>query len=118
MTAMDDRAVDAGALIAEVEGHLLIEATLGDGRLVAARFARQFGWLTDGQRVEVEERFVEEYVGLARASWRRAALRGVELRGEYEEVYGWLRRRLVLTFALGTAGLAAAAGLLVLSLAR
>ncbi|WP_407699930.1 hypothetical protein [Streptomyces liliiviolaceus] len=118
MTAMDDRAVDAGALVAEVEGHLLIEATLGDGRLAATRFARQFGWLTDGQRAALEERFVEEYVALARDSWRRTALRGAELRGEYEGVYRGLRRRLVLAVALGMAALVSAAGLLVLSLAR
>ncbi|PSM37410.1 hypothetical protein C6Y14_42285 [Streptomyces dioscori] len=112
---MDDRAVDAGALIAEVEGHLLIEATFGDGRLAAARFARQFGWLTEGQRAVLEERFVEEYVALARASWRWTARRGVELRGEYEGVYRGLRRRVILGAALGIAGLVATVGLLSLT---
>ncbi|WP_328499070.1 hypothetical protein OHS59_06055 [Streptomyces sp. NBC_00414] len=109
---MDGRPVDAGALINEVEGHLLIEATLGDGRLEAARFTRQFGWLTEGQRAEVEERFVGVYVGLARASWERTERRGVQLRGEYEEVYRGLRRRLVWGFLVGAATVFFAAVLL------
>jgi len=117
VTAMDDRPIDAGALINELEGHLLIEATWSEGRVEAVRFARQFGWLTDSQRAEVEERFGEEYVALARLSWRRTARRGAELRGEYEAVYRVLRQRLVVAFLLGMAGLFSA-GVLVVSVAR
>ena len=38
VTAMDERPVDAGVLINELEGHLLIEATLGEGRAEAGAF--------------------------------------------------------------------------------
>ncbi|MCZ4514382.1 hypothetical protein O3Q52_40895 [Streptomyces sp. ActVer] len=114
---MDERPVDTGALIHELEGHLLIEATRGEGRAEAGRFTRQFGWLTDSQRAEVEERFVEEYVSLARVSWRRTVQRGAELRGEYEEAYRALRRRLVAGWVFGM-GLLGGAGVLIVSLAR
>ena len=117
MTAMDERPVDAGALIHELEGHLLIEATRGEGRAEAGRFTRQFGWLTDSQRAEVEERFAEEYVSLARDSWRRTVQRGAELRGEYEEAYRVLRRRLVAVCLIGMALLISAV-VLAVSLAR
>jgi hypothetical protein len=114
---MDERPVDAGALINELEGHLLIEATLGEGRAEAGRFTRQFGWLTDSQRAEVEERFTEEYVSLARLSWQRTVQRGAELRGEYEEAYRVLRRRLLAVWVFGM-GLLSAAGVVVVSLVR
>ncbi|WRZ27320.1 hypothetical protein OG931_05940 [Streptomyces phaeochromogenes] len=117
MTAMDERPVDAGALIHELEGHLLIEATRGEGRAEAGRFTRQFGWLTDSQRAEVEERFAEEYVSLARLSWRRTVERGTELRGEYEEAYRVLRRRLLSVWLFGVA-LIGGAAVVVVSLAR
>ncbi|MFG2348939.1 hypothetical protein [Streptomyces phaeochromogenes] len=110
---MDERPVDAGALIHELEGHLLIEATRGEGRAEAGRFTRQFGWLTDSQRAEVEERFAEEYVSLARLSWRRTVQRGAELRGEYEEAYRVLRRRLVAGWVFGMVCLTAVAVLAV-----
>ncbi|MEU9191408.1 hypothetical protein AB0D14_44440 [Streptomyces sp. NPDC048484] len=114
---MDDRPIDPGALINELEGHLLIEATLGEGRCEAGRFTQQFGWLTDSQRGEIEERFVAEYVALARVSWERTARRGAELRSEYEEVYRALRRRLLAGFLFGTAVFVPAA-VLVVSIAR
>ncbi|MFC8662732.1 hypothetical protein [Streptomyces sp. NPDC057199] len=114
---MDERPVDAGALINELEGHLLIEATRGEGRAEAGLFTRQFGWLTDSQRVEVEERFAEAYVALAGVSWRRTVQRGAELRGEYEGAYRVLRRRLVAGWLVGM-GLLSAAGIVVLSLVR
>ncbi|MDQ0947613.1 hypothetical protein QFZ24_001536 [Streptomyces phaeochromogenes] len=117
MTAMDERPVDAGVLINELEGHLLIEATLGEGRAEAGRFSRQFGWLTDSQRAEVEERFAEEYVSLARDSWRRTVQRGAELRGEYEEAYRVLRRRLLSVWLFGVA-LISGAAVVVVSLVR
>ncbi|MEU9957747.1 hypothetical protein [Streptomyces sp. NPDC050982] len=117
MTAMDERPVDAGALIHELEGHLLIEATRGEGRAQAGLFSQQFGWLTDSQRAEVEERFAEEYVALAQVSWRRTVQRGAELRGEYEEAYRVLRRRLVAGWVFGM-GLLSATGVAVLSLVR
>jgi hypothetical protein len=113
VTAMDDRPVDAGALIAELEGHLLVEATLAEGRLEAGRFGRRFEWLTDSQREEVEERFAREYVSLVRLCWERTALRAGELRGEYEAAYRVLRRRLLATFLSGTAVLLSAAVLIV-----
>ncbi len=113
MTAMDDRPIDTGALINELEGHLLVEATLGEGRRAAGRFTRRFEWLTDSQRAEIEEGFAEQYVSLARDSWRRTARRAAHLRGEYEEVYRGLRRRLLAAFLCGTAVLVLAAALVV-----
>ncbi|WAU83525.1 hypothetical protein O1Q96_29820 [Streptomyces sp. Qhu-G9] len=113
MSAKGDQPVDVGSLINEVEGHLLIEATRGEGHAEASRFTRQFGWLTDSRRAEVEERFAEEYVSLARLSWQRTARRGAELRGEYEEAYRMLRQRLLAVWLSGMALLAAAAALVV-----
>ncbi|MFI6273751.1 hypothetical protein [Streptomyces sp. NPDC050988] len=110
---MDERPVDARALIDELEGHLLIEATRGEGRAEAGRFSRQFGWLTDSQRAEVEERFTEQYVSFARVSWRRTVRRGDELRGEYEEAYRTLSQRLLAVWLFGMACLTAVAVLAV-----
>ncbi|WP_369251520.1 hypothetical protein [Streptomyces sp. R41] len=109
MTAMDDRPLEAGALISELEGHLLIEATRAEGRAEAARFTRSLAWLTDSQREEVEARFQENYLALTRLSWERTAQRGRELRAEYEERYRSLRRRLCAGFLFGAALVLAAA---------
>ncbi|MGW3634635.1 hypothetical protein ACWD7F_31545 [Streptomyces sp. NPDC005122] len=106
MTAMDDRALDPRALISELEGHLLIEATRAEGRAEAARFARSLAWLTDTQRAEVEEAYADDHLALARRSWERTARRGRELRAEYEASYHALRRRLCAAFLLGAAALA------------
>lgn len=101
MTAMDDRPTDPRVLISELEGHLLIEATRAEGRTEAARFARSLPWLTDTQREEVEEAFARDHLALTRRSWERTALRGRELRAEYEAAYRALRRRLYTAFLLG-----------------
>ncbi|MER5410445.1 hypothetical protein [Streptomyces sp. NPDC002769] len=101
MTAMDDRPLDPRALISEVEGHLLIEASRAEGRAEAVRFARSLAWLTDTQREEVEESYVDDYLELTRRSWERTARRGRELRAEYEATYRALRLRLCTAFLLG-----------------
>ncbi|WP_393073856.1 hypothetical protein [Streptomyces sp. LN704] len=106
MTAMDDRPLDPGALVSELEGHLLIEATRAEGRAEAVRFARSLAWLTDTQREEVEEAYVDNHLALARRSWERTARRGRELRAEYEAAYHALRRRLCTTVLLGAVVLA------------
>lgn len=103
MTTMDDRPPAPRALINEVEGHLLIEATKAEGRAEAARLSRSLAWLTDTQRKELEERFTDTYLALTRRSWERTARRGRELRAEYEATYHALRRRLCAGFLLGTA---------------
>ncbi|GAA5706541.1 hypothetical protein SM007_24520 [Streptomyces avermitilis] len=110
---MTDRPVDARVLINQVEGHLLFQAALAEGRAEAARFARPLAWLTDRQREEVEARFTEQYLALARDSWERTAQRGAELRTEYEETYRALRRRVCAGILLGAACAAAAALLVV-----
>lgn len=102
MTAMDDRPA-AGALIRELEGHLLIAAARAESRAEAVRFARSLAWLTDSQREEVEARYAEAHLALARMSWERTARRGTELRAEYEERYRALRRRWCATALLGAA---------------
>ncbi|MEV0227288.1 hypothetical protein [Streptomyces sp. NPDC050704] len=117
MTAMDNRPIDAGALINALEGHLLIEATRSEGRVEADRFTGQFRWLTDTQRAEVEERYAEEYLALSRLSWQRTARRGRELRAEYEEAYRKLRRRVYAVCLLGIT-LCTSAAMLVASLGR
>ncbi|GGX96968.1 hypothetical protein [Streptomyces fructofermentans] len=116
MTAPDGPQDGAAALINELEGHLLIAAALGEGRAEAGRFAGRFDWLTDSRRAEVEERFAEEYMALARRSWRQTAHRAARLRGEYEEAYRVLRRRLLAVWLSAAAALLCAAALL-LSLA-
>jgi hypothetical protein len=103
MTAMDDRPLEAGALISELEGHLLIEAARAEGRAEAVRFTRSLAWLTDTQREEVEARYQETHLALTRRSWERTAQRGRELRVEYEQRYRSLRRRLCAGVLLGTA---------------
>jgi len=103
MTAMDHRPTAASALVGQVEGHLLIEATLAEGRAEAARFARRFTSLTDTERQEIEERYAAEHLALAQRSWQRTALRAREVRAEYEERYRLLRRRLWAGFLLGGA---------------
>ncbi|WP_329528233.1 hypothetical protein [Streptomyces sp. NBC_01462] len=101
MTAMDDRPLDPRTLVSELEGHLLIEAARAEGRAEAVRFARSLAWLTDTQREEVEEAYVDNHLALARRSWERTARRGRELRAEYEAAYHALRRRLCTAFLLG-----------------
>jgi hypothetical protein len=103
MTTMDDRPPAPRALINEVEGHLLIEATKAEGRSEAARFTHSLACLTDTQRAEVEECFADTYLTLTRRSWERTARRGRELRAEYEARYRALRRRLCAVFLLGAA---------------
>ncbi|MFJ1602267.1 hypothetical protein ACIOHS_02650 [Streptomyces sp. NPDC088253] len=103
MTTMDDRPPSPRALIDELEGHLLIEATKAEGRTESARFTHSLAWLTDTQREEVEEHFAATYLTLTRRSWQRTARRGRELRAEYEARYRALRRRLCAVFLLGAA---------------
>ncbi|MFF6996734.1 hypothetical protein ACFY93_17525 [Streptomyces sp. NPDC008313] len=100
---MDERPSGAGDLIRGLEGHLLIEAARSEGRAEAARFTREFDWLPDSRRAEVEERFTERYLALSRRSWQRTARRGAQLRAEYERAYRLLRRRLCACLLLGAA---------------
>ncbi|KAB2976374.1 hypothetical protein F8R89_32830 [Streptomyces sp. SS1-1] len=94
----------------DIEGHLLLAATRAEGRTAAERVCAPLDWLTRAQREEVERRFEEEYLTLARASWQRTAVRAGELREEYEAAYRALRRRLVLAWLLAcAAGIAALA---------
>ncbi|GGW45735.1 hypothetical protein GCM10010503_22880 [Streptomyces lucensis JCM 4490] len=101
-------------LVQEIEGHLLLAAAREEGRAAAARLTARLGWLTDTQRHELEGRFEEEYLALARASWRRTAERAEELRQDYAGRYRALRHRLVACCVLGCA-LLAATGLLALA---
>jgi len=107
---------DAQVLLTEIEGHLLVTAAREEGRTAAARFSAPFDWLTEAQREEVERRFETEYLALARVSWQHTADRAREVRGEYEEVYRGLRRRLLAGWLLACAAVVAA-GVLLLPLA-
>ncbi|MFF4504428.1 hypothetical protein [Streptomyces sp. NPDC001401] len=107
---------DAQMLLSEIEGHLLIAAAREEGRTAAARFSASFDWLTQAQREDVERRFETEYLVLARASWQRSAERARELRGEYEETYRGLRRRLLAGWLLACTAVTAV-GILLLPLA-
>ncbi|WP_247196844.1 hypothetical protein [Streptomyces sp. GESEQ-35] len=106
--------MDTRALINEIEGHLLIAATREQGRAAAARITAPLDWLTTGQREELERRFEAEYLLLARDAWQLTAVRAGRLRGEYEEAYRGLRRRLLAGCLLGWA-VVMATGVLVLS---
>ncbi|GAA3044898.1 hypothetical protein [Streptomyces glomeratus] len=106
---MTDRPVDASVLISEVEGHLLLQAAVSEGRAAAERLTGRLVWLTDTQREELEECFTQEYLALARRSWQHTARRGTELRAEYEYRYRALRRRLCTGWLLGAALCVAAA---------
>ncbi|MGY5057290.1 hypothetical protein ACWDFR_24980 [Streptomyces sp. 900105755] len=97
------------ALVAQVEGHLLLAATREEGRRAAAQLGDRFDWLTDSQRRDLEQHFETEYVTLARTAWQRTALRAETLRQEYEHRYRALRLRLVAGFVLACALLASTA---------
>ncbi|MFD4414961.1 hypothetical protein ACFVXA_22125 [Streptomyces sp. NPDC058246] len=114
---MDDRPIDTGTLINELEGHLLIEAARAEGRAEAVRFTRSLSWLTETQREEVEARFQESHLALTRRSWERTARRGRDMRAEYEERYRALRRRCCAGCLLGAALAVATVMLLTVSLA-
>jgi len=100
---------DAQVLLNEIEGHLLIAAAREEGRTAAARFGAGLDWLTQAQREDVERRFETEYLALSRASWQRSAERARVLRGEYEEAYRGLRRRLLAGWLLACAAVVAVA---------
>ncbi|MFJ8794376.1 hypothetical protein [Streptomyces sp. NPDC102462] len=117
MTATDDGAREARALVREIEGHLLLAAAREEGRMAAARLAGRLGWLTDTQREDLERQFEAEYLGLARACWQRTAERAEELRHAYEGRYRALRQRLLACFLLACA-VPSATLLLTLSTAR
>ncbi|MFF5139823.1 hypothetical protein ACFY6U_08840 [Streptomyces sp. NPDC013157] len=91
------------ALVAQVEGHLLLAATREEARRAAARLADRFGWLTDTQRADLERHFETAYVAMARRSWQRTAQRAETLRQEYEQRYRALRLRLVVGSVLACA---------------
>nr|WP_206209645.1 hypothetical protein [Streptomyces sp. SID10362] len=93
---------------------MLVAATRAEGRTAAARFTAPFDWLGDDRRREVEERFEAEYLVLARESWQRTAERAGRLRGEYEERYRALRRRLLAACLLGVCAVLGCAGVLLL----
>ncbi|MEU2618057.1 hypothetical protein ABZ642_07765 [Streptomyces sp. NPDC007157] len=88
------------ALVAQIEGHLLLAAAHEECRAAATRAADRLSWLTDSQRDDLERQFGAEYLELSRATWRRTAERGEELRREYEQRYRILRRRLMASFLL------------------
>ncbi|MEU8790479.1 hypothetical protein [Streptomyces sp. NPDC048643] len=90
---MDEPPTAAGALIRELEGHLLIAAARAEGHDEAVRFAGSLAWLTDSQRAEVEARFEEAHLALARLSWEHTVRRAGEVRAEYEARYRTLCRR-------------------------
>ncbi len=108
MTAMEERGI-----VGQIEGYLLVAATREEGRTAAERFCAPIPWLTEAQREEVERRFESEYLALARRSWRCTAERAEELRAEYEERYGALRRRLLAGWLLACAGVIVGVGLVV-----
>ncbi|MBW8793627.1 MAG: hypothetical protein JF597_08560 [Streptomyces sp.] len=86
------------ALVAQVEGHLLLAAARAEGRAAGVRVADRLGWLTDGQREDLQRQLESEYLALARLSWRRTAERAEELRLEYEQRYRTVRTRLLAGF--------------------
>lgn len=110
------RGEDARVLVNEVEGHLLIAAARRDGRAAAARFTASFDWLTGAQRDEIERCFEAEYLALTRSSWQHTAERARAVRGEYEEAYRGLRRRLVAGLLLACAAALAVTALVALLL--
>jgi hypothetical protein len=114
VTGRDSHPSTARVLINEIEGHLLVAAAREEGRTAAARFTAPFDWLSGHRRLEVEERFEAEYLALARGSWQRTAERAGQLRGEYEERYHTLRRRLLVGLLLGWCAVLGCIGVLVL----
>ncbi|MET9294210.1 hypothetical protein [Streptomyces sp. NPDC003077] len=90
--------------INEIEGYLLWEAEKEKVRARARDFSSGMPWLTDSQREEVERHYARDQLEVSRSYLRRIASRSGELRTEYEEVYRFLRRRLIAA-CLGTVAL-------------
>ncbi|MFG2965085.1 hypothetical protein ACGFZS_17580 [Streptomyces sp. NPDC048288] len=88
------------ALVAEIEGHLLLASAREECRAAGARVTNRLGWLTDSQREHLVSELETEYLALSRTSWHRTAERGEELRREYEARYRMLRQRLLAGFVL------------------
>ncbi|KUL34417.1 cytochrome C oxidase subunit I [Streptomyces sp. NRRL F-4489] len=99
----------------EVEGYLLWQARISEAEQRAREFVRPLEWLTTSQRVEIEQRYVDDSLHRAQRDLERIAARCRSLRTEYESRYRHLRHRcLALTLAT-CAGLGLLATLLYLA---
>ena len=114
MTGSNPHRTAARALVHEIEGHLLVAAAREEGRAAAARFSASLDLLMGHQLRQVEDRFEAEYLALTRASWQRTAERAGRLRGEYEERYRALRRRLLAGCLVGWCAVLGCVGTLIL----
>ncbi|MFF5455046.1 hypothetical protein ACFY40_28015 [Streptomyces sp. NPDC012950] len=99
--------VEAAAGIARLEGYLLARQVRVEATEAGAVFADRFPWLGPQERSEIAREFAREHLAVRRRMLRDAVARADELRREYGDRYGRLRRRL-LALALGAAGATAA----------
>ncbi|MCK7622827.1 cytochrome C oxidase subunit I [Streptomyces sp. RS10V-4] len=100
MSGTPGHRTDSERLGNEVEGYLLWQARVREAEQRAEEFVRPLEWLTTSQRVEIEQRYVEDSLRRARRDLERIAARCRSLRAEYEARYRQLRHRcLALTLA-------------------
>ncbi|MFE9450872.1 cytochrome C oxidase subunit I [Streptomyces sp. NPDC006739] len=102
MSDLPREEVEAAALVNEVEGYLLWQATITVAEQRAREFVQPMEWLTTAQRDEIEQRYVTDSLHRARQDLERIAARCRSLRAEYEQRYRTLRLRWVTyTLAVG-----------------
>ncbi|MFE5514237.1 hypothetical protein ACFQ9J_27260 [Streptomyces sp. NPDC056529] len=100
-------AVEAAEGIARLEGYLLARQVRAEATEAGAVFADRFPWLGPQERSQIAREFAREHLALRRRMLQDAVARAGELRHEYGDRYGRLRRRL-LALALGATGATAA----------
>lgn len=94
MRAGHPAAGEAARGINRIEGYLLAQAERDRARAEAEAFADRLPWLTAGERDEVVRLYAAERMELCRRVLHGVSDRCAELREEYTEHYGRLRRRL------------------------
>ncbi|MFF6832509.1 hypothetical protein ACFY84_11635 [Streptomyces sp. NPDC012438] len=99
---------EAAEGIARLEGYLLARQVRTEATEAGAVFADRFAWLGPQERSEIAREFAREHLAVRRRMLRDAVARADELRHEYDDRYGRLRRRL-LAVALGATGATAVA---------
>ncbi|WP_431773801.1 hypothetical protein [Streptomyces cucumeris] len=92
---------DVAAGINRIEGYLLLHREQDIARERARRFTGRLDWLTSAQRAEVERLYIQDQLTATERNLRQVARRCDELRGEYQETYRALRRRLLVACLLG-----------------
>ncbi|MEU6404344.1 cytochrome C oxidase subunit I [Streptomyces sp. NPDC046985] len=109
--------VSAAHVVNQVEGYLLWQSRVAEAEERARSFTEPLQWLTTAQREEIEQHYVRDCLGRARADLQRVADRCRALRGEYEQRYRRLRAHCV-ALVIAAAAVLTAAALLAVSVTQ